>query len=82
MIYTRAGCHLCEVAIHTAREVLAEMGSNDHDDGRLHLVDVDADPELLRRFGERVPVVMVGEREIAEYRVSAGQLRRALGRRR
>jgi Glutaredoxin-like domain (DUF836) len=55
-IYTRASCHLCEKA-H------AQIMTFEH---RYPLVvqqtDVDTDPELVARFGNCVPVVVVNGR--------------------
>ena len=35
----------------------------------LEVVDVDADPDLERRFNEAVPVLMHGQRELARWRL-------------
>jgi glutaredoxin len=74
-IYTRVGCHLCEEA---ERVVRAEQAA----DGGFHLelVDIDRDPELVRRYGVRVPVVAVDGEELFEYEVPADLLRARLGR--
>jgi len=45
----------------------------------LHLVDVDRDPELLRRYDEWVPVLFLGEREVCHYHLDEQALRRFLG---
>ena len=72
-IYTRAGCHLCEEAERVVREEQATGGF------RLELVDVDRDPELVRRYGVRVPVVAVDGEELFEYEVPVDLLRARLG---
>ena len=41
----------------------------------LEVVDVDAEPELERRYNELVPVLMHGERELARWRLDASDLR-------
>jgi len=46
---------------------------------RLSIVDVRADRALYVRFGERVPVVRIDGRLVAEGRIDSGDLRRALG---
>lgn len=71
-VFTRDGCHLCEVAEQRAAE---EAGS-----AVVQLVDVDADPDLADRYGHRVPVVAVNGREIAQYEVAAGEIRAAVQR--
>jgi thioredoxin-like negative regulator of GroEL len=71
-LYTRAGCHLCEDA---ERALLAEQAATPF---RLVRVDVDADPELTRRYGVRVPVVAVDGVELFEYHLPADSLRAGL----
>ena len=73
-VYTRAGCHLCEEAERVVRAEQAGGGF------RLELVDVDRDPELVRRYGVRVPVVAVDGEELFEYEVPLDLLRVRLGR--
>ena len=74
VLYTRAGCHLCEDA---ERVLLAEQAATPF---RLQRVDVDRDPELQRRYGVRVPVVAVDGAELFEYEVPAALLRARLRR--
>lgn len=75
-VYTRAGCHLCDEAIATVREVATGRA-------RIELVDIDADPALYERYTVRVPVVAVDGVEIADYQIAPDQLEWALsGRRR
>jgi glutaredoxin len=53
VLFTRAGCHLCEVA-------LEELTRAQHDHGfALEKTDVDTDPELAARCGDSVPVFTV-----------------------
>ena len=53
----KAGCHLCEEA-EAELSRLAQRYPH-----RLERVDVEADAELLARYGERIPVLVVGGRE-------------------
>lgn len=41
----------------------------------LEVIDVDAVPDLERRYNELVPVLMHGERELARWRLDASALR-------
>lgn len=52
-LYTRAGCHLCE-------ELLAELApwAEAHATS-VALVDVDDDPVTRRRYGHRIPVLLL-----------------------
>ena len=53
----KPGCHLCEMA---ERDLASLQRRYPH---RLSLVDISRDPLLLARYGERIPVVQVGDRE-------------------
>ena len=55
-MYTRNGCHLCE----QAWQQLEQAQHRYH--FALHQVDVDADAQLAREYGECVPVVVVNGR--------------------
>ena len=72
-VYSRAGCHLCEEAERVLRAEQAAAGFG------LELVDIDRDPELVRRYGVRVPVVAVDGEELFEYEVPPDLLRARLG---
>jgi len=67
-LITRQGCHLCE----EAERLLAETGV------KFELSDVDTDPELLRLYDFRVPVLLVDGRVVAEGLMSPGSLKRAV----
>jgi glutaredoxin len=62
-LYGRSWCHLCEEMIAALEPLRAEFGF------ALAVVDVDADPRLEARHGERVPVLMHGETELCHYRL-------------
>jgi glutaredoxin len=74
ILYTRLGCHLCEEAERVLRDEQAVTPFH------LELVDIDRDPELVRRYGVRVPVVAVDGRDLFEYEVPTDLLRAHLGR--
>ena len=62
-VYSRNDCHLCEEMIEALRG-LQGLGRFE-----IAIVDVDADPELERRHGDKVPVLMHGERELCHFRL-------------
>jgi len=68
-LYTRTGCHLCEQAERVLR---AEQRTIPF---ALVTVDIDEDPELVRKYGVRVPVVAVDGVELFEYEVPPDLLR-------
>lgn len=68
----KPGCHLCDEARAVVVAVSAETG---HPWREVSLLD---DPLLAEEHWERIPVIMVDDREVAFWHVTAEQLRRAL----
>jgi len=60
-LYGRGWCHLCEDMLAALEPLRGEFGFT------LDVVDVDSNPQLETRFGERVPVLVHGERELCHY---------------
>jgi len=58
-LYTRPGCHLCEQAVADLERL---RSCHPH---TLELVDITADPELTRAYGELIPVLRIGGHEYA-----------------
>ncbi|RKZ79276.1 MAG: glutaredoxin family protein [Candidatus Parabeggiatoa sp. nov. 1] len=63
-LYTRVGCHLCEEMKQQLQLFQKQYGFS------LNVVDIDADSYLKLRYGERVPVLAAGEREICHYHLN------------
>ena len=76
VVLTRPGCHLCDRAVAVVAEVCAEVGAD------WTTRDVDADPELRRRYTDEVPVTFVDGAQHDFWRVDPQRLRAALGGRR
>ncbi len=72
-LYTRPGCHLCD----HARDVIVSVRESDGGFG-LREIDIDGDDELHARLLERIPVVEVDGKIVAELHLEAATLRRAL----
>ena len=75
LLYTRPGCHLCDEAREAIEAVLAGRRARDLPVPSVVEIDIEADPELHRRFLERIPVVELGGGRI-ELIVTVGKLRR------
>jgi len=69
VLYSRQYCHLCDDMLAALEVLRGELGFG------LEVIDVDAEPELERRYNELVPVLMHGERELARWRLDASDLR-------
>jgi glutaredoxin len=74
VLYGKPGCHLCEDARAAVLGVAATRGFE------LEEVDVSIDPELHRRYGQRIPVVTVDGEEAFEYFVDPDALNQRLDR--
>jgi len=73
-LYTRSYCHLCD-------DFLAAMaGSTAIGNIEIRIVDVDTDPAFEARYGERVPVLTLGDVEICHYLFDPTRLREVLAR--
>ena len=72
VLYTRAGCHLCDVAKEALARVAAATGETWHE------VDIDSDRELLEEYNDRIPVVMLDGREHGYWQVEEARLLRDL----
>ena len=52
-IYTRKGCHLCEVAEQVVREVRTQIPFE------LVIIDIEGKSELEDKYGEEIPVTLI-----------------------
>jgi hypothetical protein len=75
VVVSREGCGLCEDMLHG----LAEL-ERDQALPPITIVDVDSDPELVRRFGVKVPVLLLDGSVICHYTLNSQELLRLVGR--
>ena len=71
-VYGAPGCHLCHEAVRKLRRLQRIIPF------ALEELDVRSDPALEARFGTTIPVVAVGDRIIAESKVTEFRLLRLL----
>jgi glutaredoxin len=71
-LYTRDGCPLCDAALAAMTPLLAEFGAT------LHEVNIDRDATLREEYTNDVPVILLGQQEVARHRLDAVAFRRAL----
>ena len=67
-VYSRTYCHLCDDMIAGLHELQARFRF------RLTVVDVDSDPALEDLYGEDVPVLMHGSRELCRHRLDTARV--------
>jgi len=74
-IYSRPGCHLCDemkaVVVRVARTVPLTIEE----------IDISADPDLERRYGVEIPVLLVDGKKAAKYRLTEAALLQILAAR-
>jgi glutaredoxin len=76
-LYSRSYCHLCEDMLAALQAMAPEDQAFEVD-----VIDVDADPALVERFDELVPVLYgrLDEPELCHYFLDAEAVRRYLAR--
>ena len=52
-VYSRSGCHLCEIAVDRINSVKEEL------DFSLEVELIDSSVELEQEYGEQVPVILI-----------------------
>jgi len=72
VFYTRAGCHLCDVAKGQLEQLRQRVSF------RIEVRDVDEDETWAKRFGDEVPVGVLADRKVFKYRVDIARLENAL----
>jgi glutaredoxin len=73
-LLSKPGCHLCDDARAVVEAVCAELGESFDE------VDITSDAELMRSYGEEIPVTFVDGRQHDFWRVDPARLRAALAR--
>jgi glutaredoxin len=71
-IYSRENCHLCDVALEALKSVEAEL------DFKIEKIYIDQDPDLVRRYGEEVPVIHIDGKHHDMFRVDLDRFRSSL----
>jgi len=71
-IYSRARCHLCEVANETLVQLQAEY------EFTIEKVDIDANPDLQMLYSEQVPVIHINGKPHDFFRVDPERFKAAL----
>jgi len=59
-VYSRSGCHLCEIAIDQIKSTMSELKFE------LDIKLIDGDTRLEEEYGEQVPVILI-EDKIHDY---------------
>ena len=73
-ILSRPDCHLCDVVERMAKHMQAEMPFT------LTRMNIDEQADLVARYGDRVPVVLIDQVEALSGKITEGDFRRAVKR--
>ena len=68
-VLSRGWSHLCDELLDALRPLAREL------ELAIDVIDVDAHPEFEAAYGERVPVVLAGDRELCHYRLDIEAIR-------
>jgi glutaredoxin len=71
IIYSRPGCHLCD----EAKQSIAAAGDVEY---TLAEINIESDPDLLRRYQFDIPVITINGVEAFRHRVTSAAFRERL----
>jgi glutaredoxin len=71
-VYSRTGCHLCEIAIDLIKSVKQENNFS------LEIKLIDNNNELEKEYGEQVPVILIDEKVHDYWRVDLTRFTKAI----
>jgi len=69
IIYSRPGCHLCD----EAKAAIQNSGCTDR--STLEEINIESDPELLRKYKYDIPVILIDGVEAFRHRVDIDQFK-------
>lgn len=72
IVYSRKGCHLCEIVKESLVKLQKRGGYNWHE------IDVDSDANIRRLYTDEVPVVFIDGRKAFKYRLDEKEFLRKL----
>jgi len=73
VLFSRENCHLCDRLRAALAPVIADRAT-------LEIVDIDSDPQLVERYGLRIPVLVGGGQELSGFPLNAAALEGYLAR--
>ena len=71
-VYSRSGCHLCEIAIDRINSVINDYKFT------LNVILIENNNELEKEFGEQVPVILINNKIHDYWRVDLDRFTKAI----
>ena len=75
-VFSRSGCHLCDVALQTLENLQNEMKSSQPFE--IFVTKIDGDQDLEKIHGEYVPVIHINGKPHDFYKVDEVRFKKAL----
>jgi glutaredoxin len=76
---SRSGCHLCDQAEDALARVIGRFNAEYPDVGyQVERLDVDSDSELLAKYSDEVPVLLLNGRQLAFWRIDEERVFKSL----
>ena len=72
-VYSRADCSLCERMLEELADLLGPEAA-----AAVEVVDIEGQPELERRYGSRIPVLMADGEFVCAYRLDGERVKALL----
>jgi Glutaredoxin-like domain (DUF836) len=72
-VYSRADCSLCERLLEELAELLGPGAA-----AAVQVVDIDGQPELERKYGARIPVLLADGEFVCAYRLDQDRVKACL----
>lgn len=69
-VLVRAECSLCDTLMMELAQLLPVAQAE-----QVAVIDVDADPQLQRKYGHRVPVLLADDEFVCDYRLDEQRVR-------
>ena len=71
-IYSKKGCHLCEVAMQKLLEIRQEFPFS------LTEIDIENDEKLFQKYKYLIPVIEIDGKEVFTYKIDENKLKEIL----
>ncbi len=71
-IYSKKGCHLCDVAKETLLEIRQEFPFS------IIEIDIERDKAAFEKYKHQIPVIEMEGKIISCYRINAGEVKKIL----
>jgi hypothetical protein len=69
-VLSRPECSLCEQLLSELAEELSPAEA-----AQVEVIDIDQDPALVRKYGQRIPVLLADDEFVCDYRLDRQRVR-------